>query len=109
MQSNTREEELNSIIKEARRKNPKLGCVDIVEHEIKLNDKFTPSNANYGVPLKIKDDVKRHISELMENDIIEEAETSFISPSFFVKKANGKLRLIIDYRNLNRYRQKHIT
>lgn len=59
------EEELNSIIKEARRKNPKLGCVDIVEHEIKLNDKFTPSNANYGVPLKIKDDVKRHISELM--------------------------------------------
>ncbi|KAG0420263.1 Transposon Tf2-9 polyprotein, partial [Dictyocoela roeselum] len=95
-------EQLNSIIKDARERNPKLGCVDIAEHEIQLNNTFLPSHANYAIPLKIKDEVKEHISELLNNDIIEEAETNFISPAFFVKKANGKLRLIIDYRNLNK-------
>ncbi|KAG0440265.1 Retrovirus-related Pol polyprotein from transposon opus [Dictyocoela muelleri] len=29
------------------------------------------------------------------------SDTNYISPSFFIKKANRKLRLIIDYRNLN--------
>ncbi|KAG0438392.1 Retrovirus-related Pol polyprotein from transposon [Dictyocoela muelleri] len=53
------------------------------------------------LPIAIRDDAKMHIEELSKNGIIEEAETSYISPSFFVKKSNGKLRLIIDYRNLN--------
>ncbi|KAG0428779.1 Retrovirus-related Pol polyprotein from transposon opus [Dictyocoela muelleri] len=40
--------------------------------------------------------------ELEKEKIIKQMDTRYLSPAFFVKKSNGKIRLIVDYRNLNK-------
>ncbi|KAG0438621.1 Transposon Ty3-I Gag-Pol polyprotein [Dictyocoela muelleri] len=37
----------------------------------------------------------------MKNKIIEEKNSEIISSAFVIKKRNGKIRLVVDYRNLN--------
>lgn len=96
------QEILGAILRNEIKRNSNLGCVNIVEHEIKLNGEFEASKANYGVSLKIMDDVRENINDLLEKGIIKQADIKYISPAFFIKKANGKLRLVIEYINLNK-------
>ena len=48
-----------------------------------------------------------YIADLMEKGIIEKVEEDdpcdFISPAFFVPKANGKVRLVTDYKYINQF------
>lgn len=46
--------------------------------------------------------VRNIIKELLEHKIIRESKSSFSSPIILVKKKNGKDRMCIDYRELNR-------
>ncbi|KAG0436021.1 Transposon Tf2-6 polyprotein [Dictyocoela muelleri] len=92
---------LGEIVDFYRRKNTNIGSIDSIEHEIKIEGVFQPPKSEYPVPLAIRNDVVEHLKELKDNGIIVETDTSYISPAFFVRKSNGKLRMIIDYRKLN--------
>ncbi|KAG0429248.1 Pro-Pol polyprotein [Dictyocoela muelleri] len=101
--------ELGDIVSFYRRRNYKIGKVEVFEHEIELVGKFKPPKTRYSVPLYLRDEVKEHLNKLIKDDIIEISDTTYISPAFFIKKANGKLRLIVDYRNLNAITKKNHT
>ncbi|KAG0423297.1 Retrovirus-related Pol polyprotein from transposon 17.6, partial [Dictyocoela muelleri] len=90
------------LISEYKSRNPHIGNIINVKHEIQLSGKFEASKCEYGVPIAIQPAVKNHLMELEKDGIIREMDTSYISPAFFVRKSNGKLRLIVDYRNLNK-------
>ncbi len=47
------------------------------------------------------DDVHRHLKDLLEAGIIKESRSLYASPFIIVRKKNGKIRMCIDYRNLN--------
>ncbi|KAG0440413.1 Retrovirus-related Pol polyprotein from transposon opus [Dictyocoela muelleri] len=55
----------------------------------------------YPVPIGMQDEVLSHLEPLIKNEINSEQETNYISPAFIIKKKNGKIRLVVDYRYLN--------
>jgi hypothetical protein len=52
------------------------------------------------------DELKRQLDELLKAGYIRPSNSSFASPVLFVKKADGSLRMCIDYRGLNKITQK---
>ncbi|KAG0441354.1 Transposon Tf2-6 polyprotein [Dictyocoela muelleri] len=93
--------EINETINKAKIHNPEIGNIQIAKHKIELTGKFECAPREYPVPIGLQDEVKQHIKTLIKNDIIEEKESEIISPAFIIKKRNGKLRLVVDYRYLN--------
>ncbi|KAG0420322.1 Transposon Tf2-9 polyprotein, partial [Dictyocoela roeselum] len=89
------------LIEHAKRQNPLLGNIKIVKHKIELLKDFTNKFKEYPVPIGIQPEVVNHLKELMQQGIIEEKSCDAVSPAFVIKKKNGKLRLVVDYRYLN--------
>ncbi|KAG0420247.1 Retrovirus-related Pol polyprotein from transposon 17.6 [Dictyocoela roeselum] len=92
---------MKRLIQNYKSNNPTLGAILNIAHEIQLNGNFSPPKKEYSVPIAIQEDVQTHINELITKGIIQKMNTEFISPAFFIRKANDKLRLVIDYRCLN--------
>ena len=59
------------------------------------------------IPIHQEKAAASYIADLMEKGIIEKVEDDdpcdFISPAFFVPKANGKVRLVTDYKYINQF------
>ncbi|KAG0427710.1 Retrovirus-related Pol polyprotein from transposon opus, partial [Dictyocoela muelleri] len=98
---NNHEIDEKELIGHAKRQNPLLGNIEIVKHKIELLKDFTNKFKEYPVPIGIQPEVKHHLKELMQKGIIEEKSCDTVSPAFVIKKKNGKLRLVVDYRYLN--------
>ncbi|KAG0441246.1 Retrovirus-related Pol polyprotein from transposon opus [Dictyocoela muelleri] len=94
-------DELEQLINHYKEINPKIGDIGIKKHYIVLTERFNRIMKEYPVPLGIRDEVKNHLDELITNKIITETNTEFISPAFIIRKKNGKIRLVVDYRYLN--------
>ncbi|KAE9265706.1 hypothetical protein PR003_g32372, partial [Phytophthora rubi] len=82
------------------------------EHLIRLDDyilplrvDYTPSHAKpYSVPRSQEDAARREIQRLLELDVVEQIYGSeAAAPAFFLVKPNGSLRLLVNFRQLNRY------
>ncbi|KAG0420286.1 Retrovirus-related Pol polyprotein from transposon 17.6, partial [Dictyocoela roeselum] len=97
----TEERDLMEAIKNAKQRNPELGEIDTISHKIELTKTFSNLPKEYRVPMGLQHDVKEHLKELEKLGIIEERECDMISPAFIIKKKNGKLRLVVDYRYMN--------
>ena len=54
------------------------------------------------MPLNEQEELDRFITENLEKGYIVPSKSPMASPVFFVKKKDGKLRLIQDYRKLNK-------
>ncbi|KAG0427782.1 Retrovirus-related Pol polyprotein from transposon opus, partial [Dictyocoela muelleri] len=78
-----------------------LWNIEIVKHKIELLKDFTKKFKEYPVPIGIQPEVKHHLKELMQKGIIEEKSCDTVSPASLIKKKNGRLRLVVDYRYLN--------
>lgn len=78
-----------------------LGCTNLTEMEIHLNDKNPVVYKPYRLSYSERQNVQTMVSELIENDIVEESVSSFASPILLVAKKNGGKRLCVDYRALN--------
>ncbi|KAG0441541.1 Retrovirus-related Pol polyprotein from transposon 17.6 [Dictyocoela muelleri] len=89
------------MIQNYKNNNPILGDIPNIAHEIKLMGNFNQPKKAYPVPIAIQEDVQTHINDLITKGILQNMETEFISPAFFIRKANGKLSLLISYRSLN--------
>ncbi|KAG0420244.1 Transposon Tf2-9 polyprotein [Dictyocoela roeselum] len=92
---------IKDLIRKYKSKNPKIGNIRNAEHKIDLFEKFAFQKKEYSVPIGLQDDVSRHIDELIKDGIITETHSDIVSPAFVIKKKNGKIRLVIDYRHLN--------
>ena len=61
-----------------------------------------PSRPPYRLSKPEMDELQRQITALLEKGFIEPSKSPFGAPVFFVKKADGSLRLVCDWRELNK-------
>ncbi|KAG0435976.1 Retrovirus-related Pol polyprotein from transposon opus [Dictyocoela muelleri] len=85
-----------------RNRNPKIGFISQFEHTIDFKFEFNPKFKEYPIPLKFKEEILKHLTELENEKIICESETHWVSPAFMIRKKNGNIRLVVDYRELNK-------
>ena len=78
-----------------------LGRTNRVEHQINLSDPIPFKERHHRIPPHLYDEVKRHIQDMLEADVIRESVSPFASPVVLVRKKDGKLRFCVDYRKLN--------
>lgn len=74
-----------------------------VEHEIELEPGSKPPylRVYHMSPLELAE-VKRQLTELIEMGFIQPSKSPYGAPILFVRKKNGKLRMCVDYRALNK-------
>ncbi|KAG0438524.1 Retrovirus-related Pol polyprotein from transposon opus [Dictyocoela muelleri] len=94
-------DKIAGLLKEMKKDNPSFGKIPKITHKIELISEFNKILPEYPVPIGMQRDVLTHLETLIDNNIISEQDTSYISPAFIIKKKNGKLRLVVDYRYLN--------
>ena len=84
-----------------------IGRISLVQHEIDtgLHRPFKQSLRRH--PLAHVEIIDKHVSEMLQNDIIESAASPRASNVVLVRKANGQLRFCIDYRQLNLHTYKN--
>ena len=79
-----------------------IGDCDKIKHRIDLIDN-TPFKQKHGrIPPAMIDEVRKHIEELLSCGIIKKSKSPWASNVVLVRKKNGKLRMCVDYRMLNK-------
>ncbi|GBG59009.1 hypothetical protein CBR_g24357 [Chara braunii] len=79
-----------------------------VEHSIQLvPDYHVHHQAPYRLSIPEATELKRQLKELLRLGFIKPSNSPWGAPLLFVRKADGTLRLCIDYRGLNRYTVKN--
>lgn len=103
MLHHTPEEKINQLILNYKFNNPSLGKM---KYENKSRIKLTTNEIifakPYPIPYKLMDAVKQEIKRLKELDVIQESTSAYSSPAFPILKKNGNIRLVVDYRKLNK-------
>lgn len=85
----------------------KLSVTNLYKQSIQLKDNVTPVYTKpYRLPRSQKIEIDRQISDMLDNDIIEESVSEWSSPVLLVPKksdSRGKKRwrVVVDYRKLN--------
>lgn len=79
---------------------------DVVQHIIKLLPNSKPVfTKQYRIPEALKPELKRHIEDLLNRNIIEPSTSPFNSPIFLVKEKNDESgrshRLVLNFKKLN--------
>ena len=78
-----------------------LGTTDTIKHPISLKDETPICQPYRRVPPHLLQELKKHLEEQMEKGIIRESTSNYASPKVLVRKKNGKMRLCVDFRQLN--------
>jgi hypothetical protein len=74
-----------------------------VDHKIELEPGHPPPNKPlYRLSFQERDELKKQIIELLDKGFIQPSKSPYGAPILFVKKKDGKLRMCVDYRALNR-------
>lgn len=79
-----------------------VGLARDVEHHICLTDSRPFRERSRRLAPAIIDDVRKHLQELLQAGIIKESRSQYASPIVIARKKNGRIRMCIDYRTLNR-------
>ena len=80
-----------------------LGKCDVTTHQIEIEPGSKPVKIpTRRMPLHYKEDLQKKIDVFLEKDIITPCHSPYSAPAMLVPKKNGKLRLVIDYRLLNK-------
>lgn len=79
-----------------------LGRVDCCRHEIPIAVDATPLKSRpFRLTWEEQDSMAKELQGLLDLDLIKPSKGVWSSPCFFIKKKDGSLRLVIDYRRLN--------
>ena len=75
----------------------------LIEHEIDTEGRGPIRQRSYRTPLKLQDELKRHLNEMIKHGIIQESRSPWAAPVLLVKKTNTtETRFVTDYRSLNK-------
>lgn len=93
----------------------RLGRTNVLKHHIDTGDSQPVWQRQYPVSPAVQERMGKEILRMKEMDVIEPAQSPWCSPVVMVKKKNGKDRLCVDSRRLNkvtkrsRYALPHIS
>jgi len=77
-----------------------VGYATKLKHQIPDND--VPVTSPYRrIPPSQLEEVRKHLQELQDKDIIQPSTSPYSSPIVLVRKKTGDLRMCVDYRKLN--------
>jgi hypothetical protein len=82
-----------------------LGKFKLPDYILPVANDYKPDQAKpYPIPKAYEQQAKEEIERLIKLDILEQIYSSeTASPAFFIKKPSGALRLLNDFRGLNKY------
>ena len=78
-----------------------IGHCTFVKHEINLTDDRPFKQRHRRIPPAMIDEVRAHIEQLASSGIIRPSHSPFASNVVLVRKKDNKLRMCVDYRQLN--------
>ncbi len=79
----------------------KPGLTDLTEFHIKTTTEQPISLKPYTVPLGLEVQFKEELDNLLDSNIIEPSDSAWAFPAIPVKKKDGGLRIVVDFRRLN--------
>ena len=83
-------------------KNPKKPQrVNNATHEIDTGDSRPVFRKPYQIPYAYTEEFEKQIDEMLENDVIRPSKSPWNAPVILVKKKDGALRFVCDFRALN--------
>ncbi|XP_063590436.1 uncharacterized protein LOC134767369 [Penaeus indicus] len=78
------------------------GKTNVTEYRIEVTVPDTIRVKPYPIPYSLEDVVREELSHMMQLGIIEASDSSFSTPILVVPKKDGKHRLCLDFRRLNK-------
>ena len=81
------------------------GCTKDVVHSIKLNTQRPINVRSYPIPFSQISTAEEEVAKMLQMGVIEHSNSAYNSPLLFVKKSDGSLRPVIDFRQLNKATQ----
>lgn len=78
-----------------------VGCTSLIEYEIPVVDDAPVRQRYRRLPPSQYDQVKAHIQDLLDRDIVRVSCSPYSAPIVVVQKKDGSIRLCVDYRQLN--------
>ena len=78
------------------------GLTYLEEHLITLNTDAPVRRKSYPVPFSKVTEIENEVKKMMSMGIVEPSKSPYCSPLLLVKKSDGSLRPVVDYRLLNR-------
>ena len=78
------------------------GLTKLEEHTITLNTATAIRRKSYPVPFAKVTDIETEVKKMMTMAIIKPSKSPFCSPLLLIKKTDGSLRPVVDFRLLNR-------
>ena len=92
---------LNQLISTLKAKNPPLGEFRGFQHNIRLKSKQPATENGFEIPYPLREQTKLQIERLLSGGVIRRSTSPFNASAFPVLKRNGKLRIVVNYRQLN--------
>ena len=89
--------------------NNEMGSTSEVTHTIELLDETPFREKCRPIPPSAYDELREHLSELLNAGIITKSKSPYCSNIVMVRKKDGSLRLCVDYRKLNQKTKMHTT
>ena len=79
-----------------------IGFCDKIKHRIDLTDDTPFKQKTRRIPPAMVSEVRQHIEQLLSTGIIQKSKSPWSSNVVLARKRNGKLRMCVDYRMLNK-------
>ena len=77
-------------------------CDKAPPHKIFLKEDKPFRERYRRIPPQMVEEVRAHLQQMLEAGVIQESTSPYSSPAVFVRKPNGSLRFVVDYRKLNK-------
>jgi transposase InsO family protein len=83
-----------------------IGCTSLAEHNIDTGDNPAIFIPPYRRSRAERSDIEHHVQSMLENDVIEEADSPWGAPVFLTDKKDSAKRFVVDFRKLNEITRK---
>ncbi|XP_069115865.1 uncharacterized protein [Argopecten irradians] len=78
-----------------------LGLSSTIKHRIELTDEVPFKQRHRRIPPAMFEEVRNHLQQLLASGVIQRSHSPWASNVVLCRKKNGKLRMCVDYRQLN--------
>ena len=79
-----------------------FGCTNLIEHSIKLVDSVPIRLSDRTIPPNLLPEVRTILEDWIQQGVIKESHSPYASQIALARKKNGKIRVCIDFRQLNK-------